>query len=56
MMASESRPTVEAVLDAERRRGMALVARDLATLPANEGDPYSSYRPARRLDPQGEPN
>jgi Domain of unknown function (DUF4440) len=151
MMASESRPTVEAVLDAERRRGMAQVARDLATLrellspdlththtrgvtdnlesflhffehditflsasredvevrllgdvaimigksfnyvqlrgreavcfraqvlqvwqwrggrwsqiafqsttlPANEGDPYSSYRPARPLDPQREPN
>jgi Domain of unknown function (DUF4440) len=32
MTASEIHPTVETVLDAERRRGRALVARDLATL------------------------
>lgn len=32
MTASEMHSTVEAVLDAERRRGIALVARDLATL------------------------
>jgi hypothetical protein len=32
MTASELHPAVEAVIDAERRRGRALVARDLATL------------------------
>jgi Domain of unknown function (DUF4440) len=32
MRVSETRPTVEAVLDPERQRGRALVARDLATL------------------------